>query len=322
MLDQLIRLKESFKPCLPQGKAYDIVAYMVEATLKQLSENGSELVPFNRDNFVASCHACKDPSLVDASKWVPKAAALNAALSRLQNDLNAEQRIVLHEKVSHGRGNTNQYWLALAEPSSALHASPIDLDIRYNHSEKGEIRPAFLLRWFFSDGELRNRSRKGKVFIFGTLTLCVGWIVLFALSVLTMYVSKEPLTIGHITKLLVSGGAFYWVMRLFYEPWWQLLDDRVILAPDATTALSEDPCQLEMYRHGDEKWIRFVRFTADCPLCGAGILLAKGQPDQRLPLVGRCLESPHYHVFSFDRTSQAGTYIGPPLPAAQVSYSA
>lgn len=31
----------------------------------------------------------------------------------------------------------------------------------------------------------------------------------------------------------------------------------------------------------------------------------------RLPLVGRCGESPYAHVFSFDRVRLKGTYLGP-----------
>ena len=69
------------------------------------------------------------------------------------------------------------------------------------------------------------------------------------------------------------------------------------------------------YRTRDNlKWIRLVRYTADCPLCGGKIELASGRPEHKLPLVGRCTESPHYHVFTFDRMLCRGTYIGPPLP--------
>lgn len=318
MLDQLERLKKSFEPCLPRGRAYDIVAYMVDATLKQLAAGGSAPITFNKDNFVAACHEGHDPAQVDANKWAPKTQALHGALQRLQVSLEAGESIVLHEQVGGGRGNTNQYWLAL-EAKNAEQASeqpPPDLDIRYRQTAKGEVKPSFGLRWIFRDGELRNRSPKGIFFLSTLLLLSAVWILLFALGVLGVYLSSEPLTIGNLTQLAVCILSFYFVWRLVYHPWWQLIDHRVILAPSGVAAILEDPCQLEMYRHGTEKWIRLVRFTADCPLCGGGIELAKGKPDQRQPLVGRCQESPHAHVFSFDRALQVGTYIGPPLPMA------
>lgn len=107
---------------------------------------------------------------------------------------------------------------------------------------------------------------------------------------------------------------FWLVWKEVYQPWWRLLDDRVVNASHWVAAFAEDPCQLEMYRQAGEKWIRLVRFTADCPLCGGSVELRPGKPEHRYPLVGRCLESPHYHVFSFDRSHLLGTYIGPPLP--------
>lgn len=292
---------------------------MVDATLKQLTMGSSAPITFNKDNFVAACHESHDPGQVDASKWVPKSQALNGALQRLQVNLGTSERVVLHEQVGGGRGNTNQYWLALEEKNTEQASGkqpPLDLDIHYRQTAKGEVKPFFWLRWIFREGELRNRSPKGIFFLSTLFLLSVAWILLFAVGVLDAYLSNEPLTLGNLTRLAVCVLSYYFVWRLVYHPWWQLIDHRVVLAPNGTAAITEDPCQLEMYRHGTEKWIRLVRFTADCPLCGGGIELARGKPDQRQPLVGRCQESPHSHVFSFDRALQIGTYIGPPLPMA------
>ena len=318
MLDQLESLKKSFEPCLPKGKAYDIIAYMISSTAKQVA-GGSKPPTFTKEKFVEACHECKNADLVDANKWVPKTQALRGALISLQAGIRSDRQIALHEKIGGGRGNTNQYWLALMDEScdqAAESQSPIDLDISYQQTAKGEVRPSVWLRWIFSNGELRNRSPKGLLFFGILFLLSASWVLLFVLSILGMYLSHEPLTIGHLTRLFVSCLFFYLVWRFAYHPWWQLVEHRVTLARTGVTAFSEDPCQLEMFRHNKEKWIRLVRFTADCPLCGGAIELADGKPDQRVPLVGRCQESPHYHVFSFDRTQHAGTYIGPQLPGS------
>ena len=35
-----------------------------------------------------------------------------------------------------------------------------------------------------------------------------------------------------------------------------------------------------------------------------------GKPDQKAPLVGRCREAPHAHVYSFDRVTLKGFFLG------------
>lgn len=321
MLDQLERLKNTFGPHTPQSRAYDIIVYMVEKTLEQLQGGTSTPAPFTRENFIAACEKNPESRLQDPNKWAPKTPALEAALQLLQRDLPPGPRLGLHEQkqVGGGRGKVNQYWLTLAEAEAAPKtekAKTVDLDISYRQTDRGEVKPSLCLRWLFRDGELRTRSRKGIMFL-GTLFLLSGtWILMYATSVLGLYLSHEPATMAQLTSLVFVSLCFAFVWRYVYHPWWQLIDHRVILAPGGAAALLEDPCQLEMYRRDSEKWIRLVRFSADCPLCGGTVELAKGRPDHRQPLVGRCQESPHYHVFSFDRSHQAGTYIGPPLPAA------
>lgn len=98
MLNQLEHLKKSFEPCLPRGRAYDIVAYMVDATLKQLAAGGSAPIRFNKDNFVAACHEGQDPAQVDANKWVPKTQALHGVCCA--SVLGATKRIEGREAAS------------------------------------------------------------------------------------------------------------------------------------------------------------------------------------------------------------------------------
>ncbi|MFJ5296849.1 hypothetical protein ACIQAL_10020 [Pseudomonas sp. NPDC088368] len=319
MQDRLKLLREELNANAPQGKAYDIIGYVVDATLRQKAENATEVVRFNRDNFATACHPSRDARQVDVGKWVPKTQDLQAALQRLQRGHAGKSQIVLCEEIGGGRGRTNQYWLALEEkpaiPDQATLATPTH-DLIYHRSTKGEVKTALILRRLFRDGELRNRSPKGLLFLGTVMLASTIWVVMFAISLLGMWMSNQPLSIGHLTQLIVSSSMFWLVWQIVYQPWWRLLDDRVVSAPLWVAALAEDPCQLEMYRHGGEKWIRLVRFSANCPLCGGGVTLTHGKPDQSVPLVGRCLESPHYHVFSFDRSHLLGTYIGPPLPEA------
>jgi hypothetical protein len=320
MQDALRTLHQSFLTDPGSGKANSIIRHMVADTLRRLESGQSEPVQFVRDNFVAACHPDGNPQLIDTNKWVPRTKDLRAALSARTHLLPPGYALVLRDVTGGGKGNISQFWLALEE-----HAPDTDevcetltapLDITYRRTEKGEVKPARWLRWWLRHGEVRNRSGRGKFFLGSILLLSAGWVVMYVLSIVGMWLSNAPLTLGHVVKLLVTTAAFWFGWREIYRPWWQLLDERVVSAPNLVVAFTEDPCQLEMYRHAGEKWIRLVRFTADCPLCGGSVELMSGKPDHRVPLVGRCLESPHYHVFSFDRSHLLGTYIGPPLPAA------
>ena len=72
-------------------------------------------------------------------------------------------------------------------------------------------------------------------------------------------------------------------------------------------ALHEDHADIEMYRDKDRNQLtRITRFKGVCPVCSADVVLREGRPDQKVPLVGRCVESPFAHVYSFDRVIMKG----------------
>lgn len=319
MLETLQTLDQWFISNRPSGKPNKIIHFIVIETLKRLEGGQPEPIVFNRDNFVAGCHPGPNQLEVDASKWVPRTKDLQTALNLSQISNEDGKTAVLRVDGRGGKGNISQFWLVLeVMPTATQSAETLtnQLDIAYRRTAKGEVKPTRLLRWLLKDGELRNRSHKGIFFLSSIMLMSVIWILMFAVSLLGMWLMTAPLSIGHLVKLLVSSAVFWLVWREFYQPWWRLIDDRVITAPQWVVTFAEDTCQLEMHRHEGQKWVRLVRFTADCPLCGGSVELMPGKPDHHLPLVGRCLESPHYHVFSFDRSHLLGTYIGPPLPAA------
>ncbi len=84
-------------------------------------------------------------------------------------------------------------------------------------------------------------------------------------------------------------------------------------APELMVALNETSAQLELFRDGDLRLIRLVRYTSPCPVCGATIHLENGDPDYPRRLVGRCSESPREHIFSFDRVTRRGHVLRSPI---------
>jgi len=122
---------------------------------------------------------------------------------------------------------------------------------------------------------------------------------------------EHPLTTGSLIALLLTLLGFWVGWKELYAPWFRVVDDCVVKAPLWVMALTEESCELEMFRQENFRWTRLVRFSADCPICGSNLELRPGKPDQNYPLVGRCIESPYAHVYSFDRMTLRGTYLGP-----------
>src|SRR5690606_9386915 len=158
--------------------------------------------------------------------------------------------------------------------------------------------------------------------VYGALTLSIVllasaiWVAMLALMLLALGVTPGPITTGNLIILILTVLGFVFIWREFWHPWFRVVNDCVVKAPLWLTAISEkNSCELEMFRQGKYRWTRLVRFSADCPICGSNIELRPGKPDQNLPLVGRCIESPYAHVYSFDRMTLQGTYLGPSMPS-------
>lgn len=133
-----------------------------------------------------------------------------------------------------------------------------------------------------------------------------------ALAFWSLTAVDQGLTSKQLLLSLFWMGIGWMIWKTAYYPWFQLVENRIINAPDLFLAIGEDPAEIELFRDSEKnKWIRFVRFSGDCPLCSGQVLLKSGKPEHLLPLVGRCSESPHSHVFSFDRVKLTGVYIGP-----------
>ena len=73
----------------------------------------------------------------------------------------------------------------------------------------------------------------------------------------------------------------------------------------------DDNADMEMYK-GDSKFriTRITAFQSVCPICSAQIQIDYGKPDLKELLVGRCRESPLAHVYSFDRDTLKGFFLG------------
>lgn len=108
---------------------------------------------------------------------------------------------------------------------------------------------------------------------------------------------------------------FYFYYKQFYHHLNKLPEYRIIKAPFPFKSFMHNNAEIEFFGKEKDYEYNIVRITeirSVCPICTAPILLMDGKPDQSAPLVGRCIEAPHAHVYSFDRVLMTGYFLGHP----------
>lgn len=142
--------------------------------------------------------------------------------------------------------------------------------------------------------------------------LWLGAIGLSYFSWVTLSAPK-PITTRELTMFLSIFVIPYATWIFAIKPWGRLFEDRIARAPELLVDVKEKPSQLELFRDGDLRLIRLVRYSAPCPICGATIYLDDGSPDFPRRMVGRCWDSPREHIFSFDRVTRKGAVLRSPI---------
>ncbi|WP_447591061.1 hypothetical protein [Aquipseudomonas campi] len=310
MLEALLRLQRHLVENPSRGRSYEILSFMVKTGLAR--PDCTEKLTFEAKTLLAGCGTAVEQEM-DPKTWVPSISILRRALCLAQVAC-FEQRLQLGYQPGGGRGNVSLYWLELESEGGLAQAaenpSPIVL---YRRSANGTIRPSLVARLFLRDGEMRNLSARGLTFLSSILLSSALWIAMLGMMLLNLALRDGPITMGSLITLCLTLVGFVFIWREVYSPWFRVIDDCVVKAPHWVSAFKEVNCELEMFRHEKYRWTRLVRFSADCPICGSNIELQSGKPDQNPPLVGRCVESPHAHVYSFDRMTLRGVYLGPTM---------
>src|SRR5690606_17038389 len=209
-----------------------------------------------------------------------------------------------------GKGNERIYWLDIAEytpvKNEEIH-EPDDEFISYERVDPSQVKLSWFYRLIFKNGEIQNRSLRGLILfiiIFGSLIFWALYVCTFALVLVR---EGQSFTSLDLLFMLCLFGFSYLSYKYWAKPIWNLPEHRVIKAPMTFISLNEDHADIEMYRDRERNQLTSVtRFRGICPLCSAEVVLRDGKSDHNLPLVGRCVESPFAHVYSFDRVMMTG----------------
>lgn len=305
-----------------ETKAHDCLKLMCEDSIDSLEKGNMDVVSFSKWKLKARLHnehQVNELDIKSVQRWI-KYEDLTGALDQILSLNNIFEHIgfnpvLKQNQTSGGRGNERLYWLDIEEvivDDESLEISEIENihQITYSRVESNEIKISWLYKIIFKNGELKNRSFGGIVFIcYMFLSLVFFALCLLTLIIIFMWIDRDfkLLNILSVVSLIIISISTWLTWKYHFVPIWNLPDHRVIKAPSMFLALSELDADIEMYRDKDRNKItRFTRFTATCPICTADIILREGMPYQQAPLVGRCTESPFAHVYSFDRMTMKG----------------
>lgn len=330
-------LSKQIESSLFDTKAQRCLAVMVKAELDNLVKNLAEPTVFNRKRLL---HLAEGLSYLEAEDKAKQQnineTQLNNAIERLISSKQENKHnfnvlgflpiIKTNEVGKGGRGYEKEFWLDIQpiieqsnkdiESHEVYDESDEKIDkycITYQRTDSSQIKMSWFAKIVLTNGELRMKSVTGYALMLFIITL---FFALIALAILTAIViiflpQQKNISLFGAFIVLLSPIILYTIFKDIIQPLNRLTLNRVSKVPEFLfLSLLEDEADFEMYRKDKSSYARLTRFVATCPICTAPIWLADGKPDQTAPLVGRCREAPHAHVYSFDRITLKGFFLG------------
>ena len=162
-------------------------------------------------------------------------------------------------------------------------------------------------RWFFSTGEIAVGSTRHALLRWRVMTSAIFILLLSVVFFFDLVLRNRPVETQNLAYLLgiVVIGKFWWQE---WRPIYHARLDRITALPEEWLKDDELPAQLERKRTRWGEVLRLVRYQAVCPICGADVHLGGGVPSDPRRVLGRCIDAPREHVFTFDPVSHHGRH--------------
>lgn len=161
---------------------------------------------------------------------------------------------------------------------------------------------------------LNNFELSGKRFHY--MAISVVFILFLMLLLLTVFLSN--LFDFNNTSTMIKISIFFIFIELLLfglvYPLYAAATKKVIAAPILLIPPEIVNAQLELtatdkIRESTGRYIRkfqLVSYASTCSICGSRVELEKGGKEFYNRLIGRCMEAPEEHIFSFDRVARTG----------------
>ena len=299
------------------SQAFCVLQTLAEETLRCIGEGKDA-----RFNYFAIRSRVTGEKEGDASAWFSRHwKALNGEIRQAREEglqkFSADRGLDVYpwiEKQESNGGAGNQALVsivALPIPAGRVirksEVAEPPHDIHYIPAEN--LKLSWWARWLFDGNHVASGWRKG-IIIWPTLLwlAIVSVVALCLLYIMSRHAS--PVTSQDLV-ITICLGLLAWYANYVVRRFVRFVDDRMIMASEHMVGFREFGVCIELFKPGEisastPKNVRMIKYAAQCPTCGAQVLLDEGEPDFPRRIVGRCQESPREHVFSFDRATRAG----------------
>lgn len=149
------------------------------------------------------------------------------------------------------------------------------------------------------------------------LLTAIAIFVVFALYLTLVMISNRQAPLDRILAATTTVAVMLLIYRWMKHRYGTLLDDRVLLLDASNVAGFLDGATLEFDHKDGKKEVQLRRYISECPICNGEVHLTDGARSYPHRLVGRCVDSPQEHVFSFDRVTLEGAPLVARLAANQ-----
>lgn len=203
--------------------------------------------------------------------------------------------------------NNTENGSSVIEDSVVLQVGAIeDREVVYSIAE---AKRTFLGRLLFPRERVPTTSWRWRAYRLSTLASMLFGLLLGLTGFLVMYFSKSLSGQEYFQMTVV---IFTGVVVLFWmsgEKLKKLARDRIAIASEWWVGFDRSS-QVELIRtSATTSDVQLVRYTAQCAVCGAEVDVVDGRGEFSGRLVGRCIESPREHVFTFDRVTRFGRRV-------------
>lgn len=163
-------------------------------------------------------------------------------------------------------------------------------------------------RRLFRDGGIRLGTWRDHAILWRAYTPMTLVILVGTVALISMLGDGRPV-LGRDLVMLVLIPAFAWSWWDSWKPLGYARRYRITALPAEWLAKGTPPAQLERRRTPEGEVLEVVRYEAVCPICGSTLQLADGAPERPGRTVGRCIDAPREHVFSYDPVSHEGSRL-------------
>lgn len=277
----------------------DATRDFVEALLKHARLHGSK--PVTRQQLAGLVG--RDASQAGSNSWAKDASVDGYLASRRASLSQAlDAGMTLDWEFEPGKPI---YWRTGIREADADESFRLEASVLRYREQTPAIR---LSRW----GQLQfpgvgSPSQTYRKWVFQAPLLLAVLIFILLSFLMTFAVMKmATASLSGAVSLAMIIALMLLIYRWMSQRYGELLTNRIILVDAANIREYLEGATVEFDHKPGKREVRLRRYVSECPICNAEVHLAAGVEPHRVRLVGRCVDSPQEHIYSFDRVTLEG----------------